>query len=101
MTGRRIIISCADHENVDAFVDELLGAIQTCIDDTDLAGIPVTVSLECGECMVCHEPINYDAGRSHYYHAHSGDIYCGTGDGSVAYPPTDRYLSGDASEDDE
>jgi hypothetical protein len=35
-------------------------------------------------CHVCHENTDFVDGE--WTHPHSGDRYCGTGDGSTAYP---------------
>lgn len=43
-------------------------------------------------CGACSERIHKVQGQ--WTHVHSGDMYCGTGDGSTAYPP----LSGDTDE---
>ena len=34
-------------------------------------------------CKVCHEPITHNGAQ--WLHDH-GDLYCGTGDGAMAYP---------------
>ena len=36
-------------------------------------------------CAICHEPIVET--DTHWTHVH-GDVYCGTGDGSTALPPS-------------
>ena len=90
---RRIIVTLGDHADVDEFVDELIVEIQTRVEDTDCEGIPVTVEVEGVTCAICSEPITYELARG-WYHPHSGDTYCGTGDGAVAYPPTHTYMHG-------
>ena len=44
-------------------------------------------------CAVCSEPVSYDPhpDAECWYHPHSADIYCGTGDGATARPSNNRH----------
>lgn len=42
-------------------------------------------------CQVCGECVSYGAAERTWFHVHSGDIYCGTGDGAMVAPQISRH----------